>query len=86
MSGGVFRVYKRYLRGIDGVQYLVLGGALSKTAIFRHVGGCIRGIEVYKGYIRGVDGARCVVLAGALNKTAIVRHLEGCIWGIQRVS
>ena len=34
---------------------MVLGGALSETAIFRHLGGRIKGVEgVYRGYIRGI--------------------------------
>ena len=74
--GTVFRVYKGYLRGIDGVQYLVLGGALSKTAMIRHLGGCVWGIEgVYKGFLRGVDWG---ALRGPGRCIKQNRHFQTC--------
>ena len=41
----VLGVYKGHVGGIDRVQCVVLGGALSATAIFRYLGGCIWGTQ-----------------------------------------
>ena len=69
------------------MQCVVLDGGLCNTAIFRHFGGRIRGVEgVYRLYIRGIDGVQYVVLGGALSKTAIFRNVGWCISGIQEVS